>query len=236
MRIELDERPEKPIIIEGFPGFGFVSTIATEFLIRHLGAKPIGKITSEKITPVAAIHKSSLIYPLEIFYDKKTNILLVQAITPVDGLEWEIANTLIRLAKELKAKEFIGLEGVASTAQIKEPQIFFYTNKEEKKKTIQALKIKPLDEGIIIGVTGALLMKMKETPLSCFFVETRGELPDNKGAAKLIEILDKYLGLTIDPKPLLQKAKEFEEKLRDLFTKLAEVKGEKEKKQLSYMG
>lgn len=236
MRIELDERPEKPIIIEGFPGFGFVSTIATEFLIRHLGAKPIGRITSEKITPVAAIHKSSLIYPLEIFYDKKTNILLVQAVTPVDGLEWEIADTLVRLAKELKAKEFIGLEGVASTAQIKEPQTFFYTNKEEKKKTIQALKIKPLDEGIIIGVTGALLMKMKETPLSCFFVETRSELPDNKGAAKLIEILDKYLGLTVDPKPLLQKAREFEEKLRDLFTKLAEVKSEKEKKQLSYMG
>lgn len=236
MRIELEERPIHPIIIEGFPGFGFVSTIATEFLIRHLGAKPIGRITSEKITPVAAIHKSSLIYPLEIFYDKKTNIILIQAVTPVDGLEWEIADTLVRLAKELKAKEFIGLEGVSSTAQIKEPQTFFYANKEEKKKVLQELKIKALDEGIIIGVTGALLMKMKETPLTCFFVETHSELPDNKGAAKLIEILDKYLGLTIDPKPLLQKAKEFEEKLRDLFTKLAEVKTEKEKKQLSYMG
>lgn len=235
MRIELEERPIKPIIIEGFPGFGFVSTIATEFLIRHLGAKPIGKIMSEKINPVAAIHKSSLIYPLEIFYDKKTNIIFVQAVTPVDGLEWEIADTLVRLAKELKAKEFISLEGVAST-QIKEPQIFFYTNNDERKKVLQELKIKPLDEGIIIGVTGAIMMKMKETPLSCFFVETHSDLPDNKGAAKLIEILDKYLNLTVDPKPLLQKAKEFEEKLKSLFTKLAEVKTEKEKKQLSYMG
>lgn len=236
MRIELEERPVKPIIIEGFPGFGFVSTIATEFLIRHLGAKPIGRITSEKIIPVAAIHKTQLIYPLEIFYDKKTNIILVQAVTPVDGLEWEIADTLIRLAKELKAKEMISLEGVASTAQIKDPQVFFYSNREEKKKTMQSMKVKPLDEGIIIGVTGAVLMKMKETPLSCFFVETHSELPDNKGAAKLIETLDKYLGLTIDTKPLLQKAKEFEEKLKDLFTKLAEVKIEKEKKHLSYMG
>ena len=236
MRIELEERPQKPIIIEGFPGFGFVSTIATEFLIRHLGAKPIGRITSDKITPVAAIHKTALIYPLEIFYDKKTNIVLVQAVTPVDGLEWEIADTLVRLAKELKAKEFIGLEGVASTAQIKDPQTFYYASREEKKKAIQNMKVKPLDEGIIIGVTGALLMRMKETPISCFFVETHSDLHDNKGAAKLIEILDKYLGLTIDPKPLLAKAKEFEEKLKDLFTKLAEVKGEKEKKQLSYMG
>ncbi len=236
MRIELDERPQKPIIIEGFPGFGFVSTIATEFLIRHLGAKPIGRIVSDKISPVAAIHKSALIYPLEIFYDKKTNILLVQAVTPVDGLEWDIADTLVRLAKELKAKEFIGLEGVSSTAQIKDPQVFFYSAQQGKNKAMQDMKIKPLDEGIIIGVTGALLMKMKETPISCFFVETHSDLPDNKGAAKLIETLDKYLGLSIDPKPLLVKAKEFEEKLKDLFTKLAEVKTEKEKKQLSYMG
>lgn len=101
---------------------------------------------------------------------------------------------------------------------------------------MQGMKIKPLDEGIIIGVTGALLMKMRETPISCFFVETHSDLPDNKGAAKLIEVLDKYLGLSVDPKPLLAKAKEFEEKLKSLFTQLAEVKTEKEKKQLSYMG
>lgn len=236
MRIELDERPERPIIIEGFPGFGFVSTIATEFLIKHLNAKPIGRIMSEKLTPVAAIHKSSLIYPLEIFYDKKTNILLVQAVTPVDGLEWEIADTLIRLAKELKAKEFIGLEGVSSPNQAKEPELFYYTNRENKNKQLSQLNISPLDEGIIIGVTGALIMKMKETPLSCFFVETYSDLPDNKGAAQLIKVLDNYLGLTIDPKPLLQKAKEFETKLKELFTKLSEVKIEKEKKKLSYTG
>mgnify|MGYP000399494922 CR=1 FL=1 len=236
MRIELEERPQKVIIIEGFPGFGFVSTIATEFLIKHLGAKPIGRLTTEKLTPVAAIHRASLLYPLEIFYDKKTNIVLVQAVTPVEGLEWEIADALVRMAKELRAKEFIGLEGVASQAQLKEPQVFYYTSSEEKKKIMEGMKIKPLEEGIIVGVTGALLMKMKDIPISCFFVEAHTDFPDNRAAAKLIEILDKYLGLSIDPKPLLVKAREFEQKLKDLLTKLTEVKTEKEKKQLSYMG
>jgi hypothetical protein len=236
MRIELDEKPNKPIIIEGFPGFGFVSTIATEFLVKHLNAKPIGRIVSEKITPMAAIHKSRVIYPLEIFFDKKTNIVIVQAITPVEGLEWDIADTLIRLAKQLKAKEFIGLEGVSSAPQIKNPEVFFYANDAEKHKNFQEMQIKPLDEGIIVGVTGALMMRMKETPMSCFFVETHTDVPDNNGAAKLIATLDKYLGLDVDPKPLMEKAREVEGKLKDLLTKLNEVKADKETKQLSYTG
>ena len=75
MVVELTETPKNPIIIEGFPGFGFVSTIATEFLIKHLGAKKIGRINIPKTTPLAAIKNSEVLDPLEVYYDKKTNIL-----------------------------------------------------------------------------------------------------------------------------------------------------------------
>ena len=43
MRIELKEKPSKPRIVQGFPGFGFVGTIAMEFLIEHLKAELIGE-------------------------------------------------------------------------------------------------------------------------------------------------------------------------------------------------
>ncbi len=230
------KKPERPIIIEGFPGFGFVSTIATDYIIKHLGAKPIGRIVSDKLLPIAALHKNEVIYPLEIFYDKKTNIIIVQALTPVEGLEWRLADAIIRLAKEVNAKEIIGLEGVASKDEIKNSNVFFYSNREEKKKALIEIKIKTLQEGIIIGVTGALLMKVKDVPFSCFFVETHSELPDNKAAAKLIQVIDKYMGLSIDPKPLVEKAKEVEEKIKGLLTTLKEAKAVKEEKKLRYMG
>jgi predicted ATP-grasp superfamily ATP-dependent carboligase len=234
MTIEfIDKKPEKPIIIEGFPGFGFVSTIATEFLIRHLNAKPIGRIVSDKLMPIAAVHKSEVIYPLEIFYDKKTNIMIVQAVTPVEGMEWRLADAIVDLANEVNAKEVIGLEGVASTTET-DNGVFFYCNKDEKRKTLSGIT-KPLQEGIILGVTGALLMKVKELPFTCFFVETKTDLPDNTAAAKLIGLLDKYLGLTVDYKPLLEKAKEFEDKLKGIMMGLTEAKAIKEKK-LSYTG
>jgi hypothetical protein len=232
-KIELTQKPVRPIIIEGFPGFGFVSTIATEFLIKHLNAKPIGKITSDKLQPIAAIHKNQIVNPLEIFHDKKNNLVIVQAVTPVNGLEWEIVETINELARQLKAKEIIGLEGVNSPVETKDPKVFFFSKEKKDKKS--KLKIPPLEEGIIIGVTGALLIK-SQWPLSCFFVETHSQLPDNKAAAKLIESLDTYLGLNLNTGPLVDKAKEFEVKIRGLMSKMGDAKEQKAKKDLSYTG
>lgn len=236
LRIEFTtEKPNKPIIIEGFPGFGFVSTIATEFLIRNLNAKPIGRIVSDKLMPIAAVHKAEVVYPLEIFYDKKTNIIIVQAVTPVEGLEWRLADAVIELAHEVNAKEIIALEGVAATGNRKESEVFFYSNREEKRKKLITLT-KQLQEGIILGVTGALLMKAQDVPLSCFFVETMTGLPDNRAAAKLIELLDKYLGLDISTKPLMKHAEEVEEKLKKLLSGLTEAQALKDQKTISYTG
>lgn len=236
LKLELTEKPtSKPILIEGFPGFGFVSTIATEFLIKHLNAKQIGMITSEKIQPIAAIHKGQVINPIGIFYDKKNNLVIIQAVTPIDGLEWEIAETVEELCKQLKIKEVIGLEGVSSPTPTKDPKVFFFSKDKRLSDKMSKIKVMPLEEGIIIGVTGALLMK-SANPLSCLFVEAHSQMPDNKAAAKLIESLDKYLGLKLDTEPLLDKAKEMEVKIKDLMGKVAESKEAKDEKQLSYMG
>jgi len=236
LKLELTEKPTtKPTLIEGFPGFGFVSTIATEFLIKHLNAKMIGRMTSDKIQPIAAIHKGQVIHPIGIFYDKKNNLMIIQAVTPVDGLEWEIAETVDELCKQIKVKEIIGLEGVSSQVSTKDPKVFCFSKEKLANERMNKLKIMPLEEGIIIGVTGALLMK-SSSPVSCFFVEAHSQMPDNKAAAKLVESVDKYLKLQLDTGPLLNKAKEMEVKLRDLMGKVSDTKAARDQKHLDYMG
>ena len=51
MKIILKKKPKNPTIIEGFPGFGLVGTIASEFLIDHLNTEMIGKIWIEVLSP-----------------------------------------------------------------------------------------------------------------------------------------------------------------------------------------
>ncbi|MEK6820515.1 MAG: PAC2 family protein [Nanoarchaeota archaeon] len=233
MKIELNERPKSPTIIEGFPGFGFVSTITTEFLIKHLNAKRIGSIYSNKLSPMIAIHNSEVIEPLEIHYAKKNNIVILRALTKTNGIEWEIAEAIVELAKKLKAKEVIGIEGIASDHDGK-LDTYCFTNMQNKK--FSKINIPTLSEGIIVGVTGVLLLKKKELPLSCIFVEANPDLPDSRAAGEIIKILDSYLGLKVDYKPLLKTAAEFESRLKEMLTQTRKTVEQKQKKEESYLG
>ena len=236
MKIKLWKKPKSPVIIEGFPGFGLVGTIASEYLIDHLKTEQIGKITFEEMPPMVAIHENQVVEPLGIFYSKKYNMVILHAITASAGFEWQLANALEEVAKQLNAREIISLEGVGSAEGSVEEKAFYFTSDEKKRKVFEKYGIEPLKEGIIMGVTGAILLKADGLPVSCIFAETHTNLPDSKAAAKVIEVLDKYLGLQVDPKPLLQQAEKFEEKLKGLLSKGKQAADISEKKRMSYVG
>ncbi|MBN2421121.1 proteasome assembly chaperone family protein [Candidatus Woesearchaeota archaeon] len=238
MEIVLTKKPKSPVIIEGFPGFGLIGTIVTEYLIDHLETESIGTIFSEEIPPMVAVHKGRVVQPIEIFYNKKYNLVLLHVVTNPAGLEWEFGETVMKLAKMLQTKEIISVEGVGSSNMEEEPRTFYYSNRETKKKEFEKMKIEELKEGVIMGVTGIVLLKAKnqEQPMSCVFAETHSAMPDSKAAASVIKVLDKYLGLKIDPLPLEQEAEKFEGKLKALVEKSQEASEIQKKKQLSYMG
>lgn len=229
MEIELKERPQKPIIIQAVPGIGMVGTIAAEFLIDHLKAKRIGRIYSEDIPPIIALHHGKLIEPFSIFYSPSANIVIVSALETMSGKEWELGKTVIKLCSMLKAKELISIEGVESGSG--ESRNFYFTKDIKKKKKLESIGLKELDEGIILGVAASLLIKSPES--TYIFAETHSEIPDSRAAAKIVQSLDRYLNLNVDYKPLLAKADEFEKKLKELLSIAAQQS--KEKKE-TYLG
>jgi uncharacterized protein len=233
--MELKKRPHEPIIIQGFPGFGLVGTIATEFLIHHLKCEFIGNHWFEKLPASIAIHEGKIVHPVGIYYNEENNIIVIHSITGGPGMEWEIADYVNRLADELNAKEILSLEGVGSMEQKENPDTFYYTSEEHRKGSLNEAGLKPLNEGIVMGVTAAHLLKTGRL-ITALFVETHSELPDSKAAAELIKTLDKILGLKVDPEPLYETAKIFEKKFNSLMEKSANANEQIKKKQLSYVG
>jgi len=236
MQIKLTKKPKNCKLIEGFPGFGLVGTIANEFLLEHLKFEQIGKIIFDEMPATVAIHEGKVVEPLGIFYNKKYNLILLHAITASTGMEWKLSNIVIELSKQLNIKEVICLEGVGSSDETVTSRVFYYSNNEKNKSKFKKLKVDLLKEGIIIGVTGAVLLRAENIPVSCVFAETHTSLPDSKAAAKVIEILDKYLGLKVDTKPLLMQAEKFEGKLRGLLSDGQKAQQLSEKKMMSYVG
>jgi uncharacterized protein (TIGR00161 family) len=238
MKLILKGKP-KPncTIIEGVPGFGFVSTIATEYLIDHLNTKQIGSIFSEELSPLAIIHEGEVKDPISIHYNAKYNLVIVQAVTSIAGLEWELAEALSELYKKFKAKEIISIEGIQGPGT-KEPSAYAYTTVKKNEMALKKAKIKKLENGIILGTSGALMIKTNhDLNATYLFAETMTDLPDSKAAAKIIESLDKYLGLKVDYKPLLKKAEVFEAKLKELIKRAGEASLEKVKRDAApYVG
>lgn len=235
MKLILKKKPKNVTIIEGFPGFGLIGTIATEFLMEHLSTEKIGVVEIEDIPAMIAIHDNKVVEPISIHYDKKHNMVLVHAINIGSNLGWKLAEVITQLAKELTAKEIISLEGVGSP-NASNSRVFFYATKDGEVSKKLTKIANPLMEGIIVGVTGALLSKELSVPIIALFAEAASNLPDSKAAANIIEALDAYTGLNIDPKPLLKQAEMFEKKLKSIMEKGRKAEEIQEDKKLSYVG
>ncbi len=234
MKLVLTKKPKNVTVIEGFPGFGLIGTIAVEFLLDHLDTEKIGIIEMDEIPAMIAIHQNKVIEPVSLHYNKKYNLVLVHAINIGKDLGWKLAGIIEELAQELNAKEVISLEGVGSPNP--GSKVFFYsTHDGAKAKKLSAIAA-PLNEGIIVGVTGALLARTSRVPVVAFFAEAQSGLPDSKAAAEIIKALDAYAGLQVDPKPLLQQAKEFEQKLKGIIQKGSKAEELQEEKRDNYFG
>ncbi len=237
--IELTKKPKGVTVIEGFPGLGVVSTITTSFLLEHLKTEQIGKYWFEEkeVAPIISIHNCNLVDPVSIHYSKEYNLVIIHSITSPLYIEWKAANFVIDVCKELKAKELISIEGIAAppTANKQVNNTYYFTKNKQIEKNLLNMKLSCLGEGSIIGVTAALLEKA-DVPMTAFFADTFSNLPDSRAAAKIIELLDKYLGLKVDYEPLLQQAEQFEKAIKDIFKKAQQTQEVKEKKDLSYFG
>ncbi len=233
--MELTKKPKNPVIVHGFPGFGLVGTITTEFLIRHCKCELIGKKWFEDQPAAIAIHKGRIINPIGIYYNEKYNMIIVHSIAAGQGAEWKIADFLEELAADVDASEFLSLEGVGSMENKDVPEIYYYASEKKHEERMKKAGLKPLSEGVIMGVTSALMLKTKR-PMNALFAETHADFPDSKAAAELIKTLDKVLDLNIDPKPLYESAKRFEENFNKLIEQSQFNQQQIKKKQLNYVG
>ncbi len=223
-------------IIEAFPGFGLIGTIVTEYLLEHLEFEKVGVIEVTDVPAMIAVHQGEVLEPISLHYNKQYNLLVVHALNMAAGLEWKLGRAILDLAKQTSAKEIICLEGVGSPNS---KSNVYYASRGISKNALKKLSggAKVLQEGVIIGVTGALMALSSKTPLLALFAEAEGNKPDSNAAAKIILALDDYAGLDVDPNPLRKKARMFEEKLQDIAGKKQKAqKIHAKKSRLSYVG
>lgn len=235
MDIDFFKDIKNPLIIEGFPGYGLVSTIAMEFLISHLNTEVVGKVRSEKLPPMVAIHDGKMIEPIVIYHNPEFNILFVYSMLNPKGIEWELGNLVFDIAKRTEARGILSIEGINHVTETGD-KVFMFCNNPDMEKKLEDQGVEKLREGIIMGVTSIVLTNDRKKLVDCIFVESMTEVPDSLGAARVVEILDKVIGFNIDTKPLVETAKIFEEKLKKIMEHTQAVAKRHKEEDLNYVG
>ncbi len=214
---------KNPIIIEGFPGVGLVGSIASKYLVQHLKAKQVGHIEAEHMPPVSFIIDGEIHNPIRIYESKRYNLLIIESEFPVPApLVHDIGEHIAVWAKSIKASKIICLEGLTNPNLKTIPAVFAISTGIKLKLPAY---ITPIRNGIMLGVSSALMLKCKELglPGMCLMAESHSNFPDGIAAAEILKDLGKYLRISIDTALLEKEAHTFQDKIREVIDKSSAI-------------
>ena len=204
-----------PTIICGYQGTGLVGALVVNHLIEEMAFSEIGSSQLREVPPVIALRQGRMFKPMSVLYNKEKNLIVIFILAPTAGIEWEIADTVETVSKNLKAKETIITDGI--TINSKDPVYYLsnYCNSNDCENLNK--KIKPVKNSVVGGVTSALLMK--DMKVLCFLGNLMGEannqefLSPVKSAVNVLDVLNWYLKLRIDTSKLEKLGEQMEKEL-----------------------
>jgi uncharacterized protein len=233
-----DEVPPVPgpgrgsVLLSSFPSAGLAATVASHYIVRSLHLARVGRFESPDVAPIAVVQAGQVNPTIRVYGHPGLGLILSE-FPPLAMQLNPIARTILDAADRVSARLVVCLEGVVPHPEL-EPEppaavpdgesaenvwVAFSRREQEVLNAFQRTEARPLEEGVIGGVSGALLVQAlgRKVPVAVVLVSTRAPegLPDHRAAAVLIETLDKLLPeLKIDTGPLRKQAAEIERMLR----------------------
>jgi len=218
---------KKPVIIEGFQGIGLVGTLAAQYMAQKLGFEQIGYVEGEGIPPMALLVNGEIRNPIKIFANKQRSIIIIESELSIPRkIIYELSDEIAKWAKKIKAKEIVCVEGIAVPPQEMNYEVLGMSTNEQIMKSLTKKGVKKLQNGIVIGMSAALLLKARElrVPATCLMIESKRNIPDGIAAANMLETLGKIYDFKIDVKDLRKQANAFEKKIEKVLSHASELK------------
>jgi uncharacterized protein len=222
------------VLLSSFPSAGLATTVAGHYMVRALKLPRIGRFDSPDLSPVAVVQGGE-VHPTIRVYGRADLGLVLSEFPPSASQANAIARAILEGAERRKSRLVICLEGVvphptggdsdsaavAASDANGQGHIWVAFSRREPNlvRSFEGTNARPLEEGVIGGVSGALLVQgiSRSIPVAALLVSAQAAegLPDHRAGAALIEALDRLLPeLKIDTGPLRNQAEQIEKMLR----------------------
>lgn len=226
------------VAVVAFPGRGLAATLAAAYLAETLHLRPIGRLDCDAIPSVAIVEDGQVVHPVRLLFglDGRSNakahpVALFLSEVPLDEENAAVvAQCILAWCKAkgiatLLSTESVGLEESEEAPEV--IRLWGVGNRPELNRRLAKARLPLAKEGIVAGVTGALLDKGLEADLDLVALVAigQGPEPDVRTATRLVEFLAKFLGWPVKVDRLRREAERFEKHLRDIERRRLQTAG-----------
>ncbi|MDQ1281599.1 MAG: uncharacterized protein QG670_2864 [Thermoproteota archaeon] len=244
---------KNPILVEGFPGLGYIGRIAVIYLIKQLKAQ----IFSELYSPYFPYHVivgsgGKVRLPRARFYywqnpdSEKNDLILLTGDSQAQTIEgqYDLAERILNYAMKQGVKTIIATGGYMAKSEDTIPKVVCVSTNGQLLKRMLKSGAQPTPEGNpIVGVVGLTLglAKFKKIDSACLLGETPGHMPDPRVSKEMLRVLSQFLDINIDLAGMnkeIQRAEEVFKKMEDAQRRLeayTKERVETEGKKLTYI-
>ncbi len=211
-------------LVEGFPGMGLVGTIAISYLIDKLGFEEYGHVDCEFFQPIVRIKEGFPKHPAQIYINKELKIVALASEQIIPRMfAKKLAKAVVEWVRRRKIGRIISIEGIHTHGN--DEKVYGIACSKKAREELEKFDVTVVNEGITSGVTSMILLELLNDPyiVAYSLLGNVTALEDYRAAAFCLNKLAEILGLKIDTRPLLEEAKNFEEKLKKQLAQLKQV-------------
>jgi proteasome assembly chaperone (PAC2) family protein len=227
--IEIEKlKLDKPVLIQGLPGLGYVGKVTVDYLIEKLETVKIAELYSRYLTledgNIGIIVGQDGTYTLPKFeFHALTNsspnlIFLTGDIQPQFWGQFEIANRILDYIQNSGGDTVIAIGGYGTHIRKELQLTFAIVNDEKMSEKMRGMGAEVARSGTIRGAFAVLLGVAKLKQMQCIGLlgATRGLYPDIDASRRIVKILMNMYSLQIDTSDLDIRVNDMREKMRRL--------------------
>jgi uncharacterized protein len=213
----LESAPNKPVLVCGLPGSGYVGKLAAEHLVALFKAEKIREYYSPSFPPHANVGEDGRVHALkaELYLAEtgQANDLLIFTADaqPVTSRgEYELSEVVLKEAKELGAGLVVSLAAYITGGFSDDGSVFGASTSPELRSTLRENDVRVMKEGIVTGMNGLMVGMASLNGMDgvCLLGETSGYLVDPAASQAVLEAISRVLKLEIDISSLKERAAE----------------------------
>lgn len=227
VKVQMFREPavEKPALIQGLPGLGFVGKLAVNYLIDELELKPFAEIYSSYLllpdgnTGVQIREDGTYYLPRIELYElnksKRHAILITGEVQPTVQGQYEILSRILDLAQNYNCSMVIALGGFQTPIEREVGRVYGVFNDSALEPVLRELGVHVTRSGAITGACGVILGlgAQRNLPSIGLLGATRGEYPDMEAARGVLKVLTQFLGFELDFTKLNREIEEMRSRL-----------------------